>query len=294
VLRAIHDKIRTTPVLGRIAIRAIPDICVRLPVRGIGSMKINLRRNRNYWLRDPLAHESFVLGALQRLVKPGDIVFDAGANIGLYCRFLTQRFHAAKVVAFEPMEQNQLLLHGNIRLGNCQDRVDVLRVALADYNGYDRFQTDDMSSASGTLNVVTGGEACQGRRQYGLSPLTEIVRVMRLDSLVEQGTVPIPQVIKIDVEGAEERLLRGAVTLLQDYRPVLVIELHGIDAAIAVLQFLWGIQYYVFGFLQTEKDCQYREIMPSDIEAITDQYSLHFCVAGRNVEALMAPPTYRP
>jgi FkbM family methyltransferase len=293
MLKAIHHKVRTTPALGRIAIRAIPNICTRVTVAGIGSMSINLRRNRNYWIRDPLIHELFMLGALQRLVKPGDVVFDAGANIGLYCRFLVQRFGAAKVIAFEPMEENHVLLRRNISLGNCQDRIEVIRVALADYDGYDQFQTDDMSSASGTLNVITGGEACQGRQQYGLPPLTETVSVRRLDSLVEDGRVPIPQVIKMDVEGAEERLLRGGIRILRNYGPALAIELHGIDPARAVLEFLWSIRYHCFGFLQTEDGCQYKEITQSDSESITDQYSLHFCIAGPDVGILSAPPMYR-
>lgn len=235
-----------------------------------------------------------MLGALQRLVKPGDIAFDAGANIGLYSRFLVQRFDAAKVFAFEPMAQNQVLLRRNICLGNCRDRIEVIRVALADYDGYDQFQTDDMSSASGTLNVVTGGEACQGRRQYGLPPLIETVSVRRLDTLVEEGSVPIPQIIKIDVEGAGELLLRGAARMLENYRPVLAIELHGVDEAHGVLKFLWSIRYNVFGFLQTKEGLQYKKITPSDIDAITEIYSLHFCIAGPDVEVLMAPPTYAP
>ena len=294
MLTAIHHKIRTNAALGRIVIRAIPNICARVSVRGIGSMSINLRRNRSYWLRDPLTNESFMLGALQRLVKPGDIAFDAGANIGLYSRFLVQRFDAAKVFAFEPMAQNQVLLRRNICLGNCRDRIEVIRVALADYDGYDQFQTDDMSSASGTLNVVTGGEACQGRRQYGLPPLIETVSVRRLDTLVEEGSVPIPQIIKIDVEGAGELLLRGAARMLENYRPVLAIELHGVDEAHGVLKFLWSIRYNVFGFLQTKEGLQYKKITPSDIDAITEIYSLHFCIAGPDVEVLMAPPTYAP
>jgi hypothetical protein len=98
----------------------------------------------------------------------------------------------------------------------------------------------------------------------------------------------------MDVEGAEERLLRGAAKLLQDHEVALVIELHGVDATIAVLKFLWGIRYHVFGFLQIGYDRQYKEITPSDIATTTAQYSFYFCIAGRNVEAMMDPPMYRP
>ena len=101
------------------------------------------------------------------------------------------------------MRDNQVWLRRNIELGHCENQVQIIEAALADYDGTDKFQTDDMSSASGTLNVITRGHACQGRHQYGFPPLTETVKVMRLDSLVESGRVPVPHVIKVDVEGAE-------------------------------------------------------------------------------------------
>jgi FkbM family methyltransferase len=273
---------------------AIPDVQWSVSIRGIGPMNISLRKNRNYWLRDPLAHESFILAALQCLVRRGDVVIDAGANIGLYSRFLVQQFGAGKVVAVEPMEQNQSYLHRNIRLGNCEDQVLVVRAALADFDGEDEFQTDNMSSASGTLTVVTGGKPCQGRRQYGLPPLREKVRVARLDTLVEGGHVPVPQVIKMDVEGAEERLLRGAVRLLQGEKPKLAIELHGAKVARAVVRFLWAFEYHVFGFLDTNTGRHYKEITPFDIDAITGEYSLHFCAASRDREDLVAPLVWNP
>jgi hypothetical protein len=63
-LQKLHHAIRTNPRLGRMAIRAIPDIPLGVNVRHIGPMKINLRTNRSYWLRDPVEGEKFILGAM--------------------------------------------------------------------------------------------------------------------------------------------------------------------------------------------------------------------------------------
>ena len=81
---------------------------------------------------------------------------------------------------------------------------------MADYDGTEEFQIDDISSASGTLNVVTPGGSSEARRQYGLPPITETVTVARLDTMVEGGFLNTPNVIKVDVEGTEESVLRGA------------------------------------------------------------------------------------
>jgi FkbM family methyltransferase len=286
ILKGLQHFVRTHPTLGRIALYAIPDVRWSVNVRGIGLMSIQLRRNRSYWLRDPLSRESFMLGAMQRLIRPHHVVFDVGANIGLYVRFMVQQFGAARVIAFEPMIQNHALLYQNIGLGNCQDRVQIVAIALADYDGTDEFQTDDISSASGTLNVVTQGGPCQARRQYGLPPLTEIVTVARLDIMVENGTVPVPNVIKVDVEGAEERLLRGAVRTLEKHSPGLAIELHGAEESRKVVRFLLDIGYSPFGFLNTDRGRIYKEIVMSDIDEFTRPYSLRYCIAGRDREML--------
>ena len=208
------------PGAGSCGLRAIPDMRWTVDVRGIGAMIINLRRNRAFWLRDPLTHEDFMLGALQQLIEPGDVVFDVGANIGLLCplhalpfQCLAGWWHSSRCGKTFPFLQR------NIQLGDCVGRTQVVVTALADYDGNDAFQIDDMSSASGTLDVVSQGSAAQGRRQYGLPPKTETVTVARLDTLVESGAVPVPQVIKIDVEGAEALVLRGAAGTLQTAQP---------------------------------------------------------------------------
>lgn len=255
-------------------------------------MKITLRRNRSYWLRDPLVHETFMLGALQRLIRSGDTVFDVGANIGLYVRFMV-RFGAQRVIAFEPSSDNKILLDSNIKLGNCQERTSVFAVALADYDGIDQFQCDDVSSATGTLNVVAQGRASQARRQYGLSPRAESVTVGRLDTMIESGAVPVPDVIKIDVEGAEERVLLGAVRTLETHRPRLVVELHGAEVARAVVRLLLHLGYSVFGNLNRRSGPVYQEIVASDIDLITKPYSLHHCVAACDGACLKEPVELR-
>ncbi len=289
VQNRISAAIRTRPVLGRVVIGVIPNMRWKVDVRGIGPLAINLRRNRSFWLRDPLTHEAFMLAALRRLIVPGDVVFDAGANIGMYVRFIVQQFGAGRVVAFEPMTQNQALLARNIKLGNCQDCVQVMKTALADYDGVDQFQTDDISSASGALNVITQGKASEGRRQYGLPPATETVKVACLDTLVGNGSFPVPQVIKIDVEGAELRLLQGARRILEQHSPRLAIELHGVEESRAVVRFLRDAGYHVFGFLETRKCRSYQEIQITDLDELIDQYSLHFCIASRDREILRVP-----
>src|SRR5947209_1304251 len=139
MFRAIAGRLgswlRRSSWAGRWALKALPDFPLTIDIPPIGPFRIRVRRNRSFWLRDPLTHETFPLAALQALMRPGYVVYDVGANIGLYTRFLANSFRAAKVVAFEPMTENLAQLRTNIDLGDITDRVMVVPYALADSDG---------------------------------------------------------------------------------------------------------------------------------------------------------------
>jgi FkbM family methyltransferase len=280
---------RATPWLGRWILRSIPDIRWQVAVPEIGKFAIALRRNRSYWLRPPLTHEGVPLAALERLIQPGDVVYDLGANIGLYTRFIAQCFKASRIYAFEPVMENRRLFTRNVEIGGCSHLVRLMPFAVGDQDGKAEFQIDDMSSASGTLDAVTSGESCQGRKQYGLPPLKETIDVCKLDTIVHSSDLQPPDVIKIDIEGAEAMAVRGAKETLLKYRPRLIIELHGPQVAREVLQELWGVGYRCFGRLETENGQVYKEILSEDLACINDLYSLHFMLAAPSPELLTTP-----
>ncbi len=282
MLSYLHQKIRSTPWLGRLALNLIPNVRFRVNVNPLGTMVIRLRQHRGYWLRAPLTHEKFMLGSLERFIRKGDVVYDAGANIGLYSRFMIQRFQASHVYAFEPIPSNRLLLAENLKIVCCTDKVTILPCALGDQDGTASFQVDDLTSNSGTLDAVAHGSASQSRRQYGLPPATVDVAVSRIDTLVETNTIAKPDVIKLDVEGAEAMTLDGARHSLSKHRPRLVIELHGSEAARSVLKVLWDIGFYCSGRLSWDEanTYKYKELTPADLESITGPYSLQYLVAS--------------
>jgi FkbM family methyltransferase len=289
MLSKIYPTIRSVPWLGRLMLSAIPDLRWHVAVEPIGKVAIQLRRNRSYWLRPPLMHEGFMLGALARLVRPGDVVYDIGANIGLYSRFLVQEFGAGRVYAFEPMSENLPLLEENLRIGRCSSQVTVLPFAVGNEDGTAAFEVDVISSATGALAVVTGGQGSHAHRQYHVPAAVESVEVRRLDTLIREKNLAPPNVIKIDIEGAEAMAIEGASQVLREHAPLLVIELHGAAVATKVLQLLWQKDYHCYGYLNTETSRTYKEIVAGDLGAITDKYSVHFLVASRRAADVSTP-----
>jgi FkbM family methyltransferase len=290
LVRFVAYRLRTHPLLGRWALRLIPDCHWTLPLAGLGPFRIRLRRNRSLWLRDPLDSERFPFAMLRQLVRPGDVVYDVGANLGLYSRYLVS-LGARQVIAFEPVEENRRLLAANLALGQSGERVTVQPFALADADGAADFQLDDWQSTSGTLSQVTGGGPSLARQNLNLGPVSRSVPCRRLDTLVAAG-LPAPDVIKIDVEGAEALVLRGAERLLRQGAPRLLIELHGAENAREVLSILLASGYACSGQVSEHiHPAGYSALDESVLPRVQGLYDVHFVAASRHAADLPGSPT---
>jgi FkbM family methyltransferase len=150
--------------------------------------------------------EKRVNTAILDLTRPGDVVWDVGANVGLYTRrFLESVGTGGYVVAVEPVPSNA----ASLRELAPPERLRVVEAALADSNDH---MPLDVSGESGETSSIGDG------------PGALRVRVVRGDTLVTEGVRP-PQIVKIDVEGFEGDVLDGMPDLLRGVRSV-IVEVH--------------------------------------------------------------------
>ncbi|MEO1065184.1 MAG: FkbM family methyltransferase [Actinomycetota bacterium] len=165
-------------------------------------------------------NERPVQEALEQLLEPGSTCYDVGANIG-YFTLLASRLvgPAGRVVAFEPAPENLAVLAGNVER-NGADNVLLSSRAVSRSTGADRLQ---LASFSGGHSLV---EAAGGNT--GVAPLVETVA---LDDFVDTAGVPRPDLVKIDVEGAELLVLEGMTRLLGEGGPIVLVEADGADEA---------------------------------------------------------------
>jgi FkbM family methyltransferase len=142
-------------------------------------------------------HEKALTEVFGRIVKPDDTVFDVGANLGLHS--LTFSKLARQVVAFEP---NRALLP-NLRLTISHlPNVTLQEICLSANDGAVDFHVSEWDHMLGSLANWTGQPT-----------KTVAVPARSIDSLIAQSEVPKPQVLKVDVEGAELLVFRGAEKL---------------------------------------------------------------------------------
>jgi FkbM family methyltransferase len=147
------------------------------------------------------------------------------------------------------MRENFELLSANIALGHMTASIRAFPLALSDVETEEELQIDDMTSGTAVLNSISHGAASDGRQAFGLAPKTETVKVVRLDEIIAREDLPPPNVMKIDTEGAEAKVLEGGQKTLTKHRPRLAIALHGEDKALATLRILDELGYFTYGFV---------------------------------------------
>jgi FkbM family methyltransferase len=287
VISHLASIVSQNKALSRATLKCLPDWHRHIKVPGIGRLRIRLRRNRSLWIRHTLTHEWYPLSILKAFVGPTDIVWDVGANIGLYSRILVQCLNARHVFAFEPMSENLPELRHNLRSGGVENRVTVLPLALSNRDGTAEFQVDDIQSASGALDSVYRGNASRGRAALDLPPKTERVECRTIDSVLRDGTAAVPDVMKLDVEGAERMVLDGGEKFFTDQSPKLLIETHGVEVMKACLEFLFRKGFHVAGCVPDAwHPTRHMRLSAAVLNKITDQYDVHFIAASKRLEDL--------
>jgi FkbM family methyltransferase len=171
---------------------------------------------------------------IERRVRPGDVFYDIGANVGPYALIaaaFTQR--QAKIYAFEPSAGSYHDLCRNLVLNDCHDAIVPLPVALWSQTTLTVFQQRTLAAGAG--RHLLAGVPSERKAVY-----REPLLAYALDDLVEQFGLPVPNHVKLDVDGPELQVLQGAsLTLRRPEWRSLIVEVErdqeGAEAAIADL-----------------------------------------------------------
>lgn len=168
-------------------------------------------------------YERRLLSVSSRFLSAGDRVIDVGANLGNHALYWC-RVAGAVVDAFEPNPASYELLNRNVEINDAPATLRVHHLALGSHEGRGSVIADPGNPAEARVTRTDGGE----------------VEIRRLDSLI--GPDDRIRLIKVDVEGAELEVLRGAGDILRE-RPVLLVELHSARERRAMRQFLRPVGY---------------------------------------------------
>ncbi len=147
---------------------------------------------------------------LRSVVEPGSTVVDIGANVGFFTRRFAKWVGAdGMVIALEPEPRNFADLRDVLREDGALPRVRLFEVAAAEFAG----------TAQLKLNPLHPGDHKLTTDSTGIT-----VKTVRLDDLLAESKWPKLSLVKIDVQGAEERVLDGAEQTLGRVRPAWFVE----------------------------------------------------------------------
>jgi FkbM family methyltransferase len=149
---------------------------------------------------------------IETRVKPGDVFYDVGANIGIYSILAGHRVGPnGRVVAFEPHAGNFAALSRNIDANGFAGRIIPCNFALHRSSGF--FDFNYSSLAVGSSRSQLGGNAAPGFDPF--EPVVcELKYATSIDDLVASGRLPRPTHVKIDVDGNERQILEGMQAVL--------------------------------------------------------------------------------
>jgi FkbM family methyltransferase len=184
-------------------------------------MFLDLKTEKEYWLG---TYELDLQKAVQAVVAADQIIYDIGANIGyltlMFARILGP---GGQVFAFEALPENIGRLKENIELNGFQDRVTVVNAAVTDHSG----EVEFLIGPSSAMGKVQGSS---GRNSFDYQDRI-LIEGISIDEYVEKSGIPSPNIIKLDIEGGEVLALNGMDELLINKKPILFIELHGLESA---------------------------------------------------------------
>ncbi len=166
------------------------------------------------------AFERSTVNTLQKLVKPGDVVFDIGANIGAHTLSLAKSVGpAGRVYAFEPADFAFAKLRANLALNPELDARTFSRQILLSARAAD--QPEAEIYASWPLESTDSVHP----KHRGVLVTAKGATVDTLDRFVERQGLERLDLIKMDVDGHESPVLQGGLGVLRRFRPILVMEL---------------------------------------------------------------------
>jgi FkbM family methyltransferase len=200
--------------------------------RGSAQLRMNLELNESQlnekpildFLRTGSLYEPDVANLFVKVLGEGDVVVDVGANIGFFTVLASILVGpTGRVVAFEPSAENVERLRANLAYNDCKN-VTVIEKAVANQVGEVELFINSGNSGGNALWDI--GEWPGYTEENGI-PVSVAVPATTLDAEWEQLRLPAPKLIKIDVEGADQRVLEGASDLLARQKPRFVVaELH--------------------------------------------------------------------
>ena len=200
-------------------------------------MRLHLPEETFLWRGD---HEPDVQALLAKFLKPGSIAYDVGSYVGFFALGMARVVgREGRVFAFEPDPENAARIREHIAKNRFAAQIEVVEAAVW------RAAADrKVPYRRGRQARSQGGVEADGLKPVLASGEHILVTSISLDDFIARGN-PVPQLLKIDVEGGESAVLAAAERLLAEHKPLIICEVHHAEAARWIEEWLPARGYYM-------------------------------------------------
>jgi len=212
-------------------------------------------------------YEKEVGELLKRVVKPGDVFLDLGANIGYFSLLVAHDSPSVKVISFEPVAGLFQNMNNNVSLNNIKN-ISTINAAVGEINE----EKELFVSAPDNLGMSSF------HQPENFSGKTERVRVVTIDNWFKTAGLSEIDIIKLDIEGSELAALKGMKEVLQQQKPVLIVEINPGTLSMFNLKpsdiYDHLKQFHFEGFLILE-NAKLEQVDPVEIKQTTNIFFIH-------------------
>jgi FkbM family methyltransferase len=172
--------------------------------------------------------ELYKTEAFLKYFRKGDVLFDIGAHVGYFSAIgAVINDESAEIYAFEPRPMNIRFFKKHVKANNFKN-ITLFEVAVGETDEEVHF---DVNHGSATGCVSSNGKFC--------------VKQVSIDRMIRDKILPVPDFIKIDVEGGEIEVLKGLKNVITSARPRLIVATHNPECHKFVVDFLLQNKYSI-------------------------------------------------
>lgn len=239
-------------------------------VNGYGSFKMHhyghgfIIENDLFWGGLNKGHEKLSLSFWTKLCREANVIFDIGANTGIYSLIAKTVNPRAQVFAFEPLQRIYEKLAANVAMN--QFDIKCFEVGVSNNDG--TAMIHDLPASPHVYSVTIGGSI----HGSDVETFPTSIRTTRLDTLIEQEQLENIDLVKIDVETHEPQVMEGLGKYLDVFRPTILIEILNDDIGAKIEEMVKGKNYLYFNI--DDKNNSFRRV---ENIVKSDQYNYLLC-----------------
>ena len=173
---------------------------------------------------------------LVNLLQQSQVFWDVGAHVGWYSMLAVKTMNEGKIYTFEPNPGNLKYIQHHMHVNNAQNMY-IQAIALHSSSGQQHF----------TANNQQGSISQDGDL---------LINTMTADDFYKKCGIA-PDLIKVDIEGAESEFLEGAIDMLSKYKPTIVLSTHGYKKRDFCIDFLTNLNYKITQLVNNKEHGDY-------------------------------------